>query len=134
MKFVDFFERKKIPTCDLLSSIYRNLHLLTTTVNGESKIDEMLGAPFWDSDYDIHLTNDLRREIITTGMKQQIDRYEKRITNVDVVVNVKLANMMYNGAEIQRRKVEIIISGDILRSMEPFTFQTGFFIGPLTMD
>lgn len=134
VRFAGFFEKQKLSTCSLLDSIYRNLHLLITTVKGESKCDEKFGAEFWDNDYDIHLTNDARKEIITTSLKQQISLYEKRITNVSVDVVVKLSNMLLNGAEIQRRKVEITIKGKIIRSMEPFTFQTGFFIGPLTLD
>ena len=131
---VDFFDKKKIATCSLLDSIYRNLHLLITTVNGESKTDENFGASFWDHDYDIHLTNDARKEIIVNCLKQQIALYEKRITDVNVNVNVKLSHTLYNSVEIQRRKVEIIIRGKIIRSLEPFTFQTGFYIGPLTLD
>lgn len=134
VRFGSFFEKQKLPTCSLPDSIYRNLHLLITTVKGESKCDEKFGAEFWDNDYDIHLTNDARKEIITKGLKQQIALYEKRITNVSIDVVVKLSNMILNGIEIQRRKVEIIIRGKIIRSMEPFSFQTGFFIGPLTLD
>jgi len=134
IRFGGFFEKQKLLTCSLLDSIYRNLHLLITTVKGENKFDEKYGAEFWENDYDIHLTNDARRDIVSTSLKQQIALYEKRITNATVDVNVKLSNMIINGAEIQRRKVEITIRGKIIRSMEPFTFQTGFFIGPLTLD
>lgn len=134
VKFEGFFEKQKLPTCNLLNSIFRNLHLLITTVKGESKCDEKYGAEFWDNDYDIHLTNDARKEIITSSLKQQIALYEKRITNVSLDVVVKLSDMLLNGIKIQRRKVEITIRGKIIRSMEPFVFQTGFFIGPLTLD
>ncbi len=134
VRFGGFFEREKMQTCSLLDSIYRNLHLLITTVKGESKCDEKFGAEFWDNDYDIHLTNDARKEIIVNSLKQQIALYEKRVTNVSVEVSVKLSNMLLNSVEIQRRKVEITIRGKIIRSMEPFAFQTGFFIGPLTLD
>lgn len=134
LKFGMFFDKQKIPTCSLLDSIYRNLHLLITSASGENKCDELYGASFWDNDYDIHLSNDSRREIITNGLKQQIARYEKRINDVTVEVNVKLSGTAYHGVEIQRRKVEITVKGKIIRSSEPFAFRTGFFIGPLTLD
>lgn len=134
VRFEGFFEKQKLTTCSLQDSIYRNLHLLITTVRGESKCDEDYGSAFWDTDYDIHLTNDARKDIIANSLRQQIALYEKRITNVSVDVVVKLSNMLLNGVEIQRRKVEIVIKGKVIRSMEPFTFQTGFFIGPLTLD
>lgn len=134
VRFEGFFERQKLNTCSLTDSIYRNLHLLITSVKGENKCDEKYGAEFWDNDYDIHLTNDARREIISSNLKQQIALYEKRIAGVNVDVSVKLSTMPLNGVEIQRRKVVIVIKGKVVRSMEPITFQTGFFIGPLTLD
>lgn len=134
VRFENFFEKKKLATCNLLDSIYRNLHLIITTVPGENKIDDYYGAAFWDHDYDIHLTNDARKEIIVHSLKNQIKQYEKRITNVELLVNVSLSTFKTEGNEIQRRKIEIMVKGKILRSLEPFTFQTGFYIGPLTLD
>lgn len=134
IRFGDFFEKKKLATCTLSDSIYRNLHLLITTVPGENKADSFYGSDFWDADYDIHMANDTRRELVINSLKKQIQAYEKRISHVQVDVNVKLAMLSMGEGLIQRRKVEIVIKGKIIRSNEPFSFQTGFFIGPLTLD
>lgn len=134
IRFNDFFEKKKLPTCTLMDSIFRNLHLIITTVPGENKADDYYGCAFWDADYDIHMNNDTRRELVISSLKKQISAYEKRITNVMVEVNVKLAMLAMGEGLIQRRKIEIIIKGKVIRSNEPLVFQTGFFIGPLTLD
>jgi len=134
IRFKQFFENKKLPSCNLLDSVYRNLHLLITTMQGENKNDPLYGSHFWESDYDTHLANDVRREMIINSLKTQISLYEKRITEVTVDVNVRLSNAFLDGMEIQKKKIEIVIKGKIKRSMEPFTFMTGFFISPYNLD
>ena len=69
-----------------------------------------------------------------SSIKKQVLNYEKRITNFTVEVNVKQSEYNSGAARQLRRRVEIIINGFITRSNEPFRFQTGFFIGPLSFD
>lgn len=134
LRFDQFFEKKKLPSCGLVDSIYRNLHLIITTVPGENKTDAAYGASFWETDYDIHLDNDSRKELIAGNLKKQIALYENRISNVDVTVDVKLAILKTQSTDLPRRKIEITISGIIRKTLEPLRFQTGLFIGPLTLD
>lgn len=133
LRFNHFFEKEKMPVCNMQESIFRNLHLIITTVQGEHKAAPGYGSSFWEDDYDIHLSNDARREIIINGLKQQIAHYEKRIINVDIVVNVKQGVLNIHQTGMQKRRIEIIINANIKRSMEPIRFQTGFFIGPFTL-
>lgn len=134
IRFQQLFEENKLDTCTLENSIYRNLHLLITTTIGENKQNENFGSDFWDHDYDIHLSNDTRRETIINTLKRQIKLHEKRLSSVAVEVNVKQLSVTENGNVRLRRRVEIIVQGLISRSNEPFRFATGFFIGPLTFD
>ena len=129
-----FFEKGKIETCSLKESIARNLHLLITTVPGENKQDEKYGCTFWDSDYDVHMGNDARREAVIIGLRQQVKRYEKRLVNVSIEVNVKQSEFKNGSGTQLRRRIEIIVAGFLFRSNEPFRFQTAFFIGPLAFD
>lgn len=134
LRFERFFERQKLPVCTLNDSIARNLHLLITTASEENKLDDRYGSLFWDNDYDIHLSNDGRRELVMESLKQQITLYEKRLINVIVKVNVKQSTMNDTVRSQLRRRIEIIVSGNIARSNETFEFQTGFFIGPMAFD
>lgn len=133
LRFAPVFSGNKLPVCNMLDSIYRNLHLIITTAMDENKADEQYGVAFWDNDYDIHLSNDVRKEIIISNLKQQIAQYETRITDVNLTVNVKQALLKTPTGDGLRRRIEIIIAGKIKRSAEPFTFQTGFFIGPFLL-
>ncbi|MBK8683779.1 MAG: GPW/gp25 family protein [Bacteroidetes bacterium] len=134
LRFEPLFQRKNLAVCSLTDSIARNLHLLITTAAEENKLDLEYGSPFWESDYDIHLSNDHRRDQIIGALKKQIASHEKRIHQVNVEVNVKQAlKPSGQGSELKRR-VEIIVQAKLIRSNEPFRFQTGFFIGPLLFD
>lgn len=134
LRFQHFFDKQKMPVCTIQESISRNIHLLITTGTDENRFDEFYGSSFWDNDYDIHLSNSQRKELIMEGVLQQISRYEKRLTKVAVQVNVKQSPFNDNGNVQLKRRIEIIVSGLVARSNEPYNFQTGFFIGPLTFD
>lgn len=134
LRFEQFFERQKMDTCTLQSSIMRNLHLLITTSLGEHKQDPAYGSDFWDHDYDIHLSNDARREMVIGALQRQIAAYEQRLTGVVVEVNVKQSPVNETGHVRLRRRIEIVVQGYLARSNEPFRFATGFFIGPMAFD
>jgi hypothetical protein len=134
LRFEKFFEKQKLPVCTLQDSIARNLHLLITTASDENKLDDRYGSLFWENDYDIHLSNDGRRELVIESLRQQIGLYEKRLVNVVIKVNVKQATLNDKNRSQVRRRIEIVVSGNIARSNEPFEFATGFFIGPMAFD
>lgn len=134
LRFEQFFDRNKMDTCTLQNSIIRNLHLLITTTVGENKQDGKYGSAFWENDYDIHLSNDARREMVIDSLTKQIAAYEKRLVGVVVEVNVKQVGVSESNGNRLRRRIEIIIQGNLARSSEPFRFATGFFIGPMAFD
>ena len=134
LKFDSFFEKKKLDRCTLKDSIARNIHLLITTQLEENNQDYNYGSQFWDHDYDIHMTNAIRREMILTTLKKQLQKYEKRLVKPIVEVNVIQKEYRLSNNLQLRRRVEIAVSGQLTRSNEPFRFQTGFFIGPMLFD
>ena len=134
LKFDSFFEKKKLDRCTLKDSIARNIHLLITTQLEENNQDYNYGSQFWDHDYDIHMTNAIRREMILNTLKTQLLKYEKRLSKPFVEVNViQKEYRLANNTQL-RRRVEIVVKGQLSRRNEPFRFQTGFFIGPMLFD
>ena len=134
LKFDSFFEKKKLDRCTLKDSIARNIHLLITTQLEENNQDYNYGSQFCDHDYDIHMTNAIRREMILNTLKNQLLKYEKRLSKPFVEVNViQKEYRLANNTQL-RRRVEIVVKGQLSRSNEPFRFQTGFFIGPMLFD
>ncbi|MEO6540369.1 MAG: GPW/gp25 family protein [Ferruginibacter sp.] len=134
LKFDQFFQKKKLDRCMLKDSIARNIHLLITTQLEENIQDYTYGSQFWDHDYDIHMTNAMRREMIITTLKNQLLRYEKRLAKPVVEVNVIQREYKLSNNVQLRRRVEIVVKANLARSNEPFRFQTSFFIGPMLFD
>ena len=134
LRFESLFQHKKLDSCNLKESISRNIHLLITTTLGENKQDYNYGCQLWDHDYDIHLSDDNRREIVITSLRRQLSLYEKRLAKVAINVKVKQMETRINSGVQLRRRIEIVITGILRRSNDPFLFQTGFFIGPMSFD
>jgi len=134
LRFEKFFQNGTLDTCSLEQSIARNIHLLITTGLGENSQDPEYGSSFWDYDYDIHIGNEDRREAILQSLREQIFRYEKRLEEVEIEVNVRQAQLPAQSGGQLRHRIEIIVTGSLVRNKEPFVFKTGFFIGPLLLD
>ncbi|MGB4844272.1 MAG: GPW/gp25 family protein [Ferruginibacter sp.] len=134
LKFDQFFQKKKMDRCTLKDSIARNIHLLITTQLEENNQDYNYGSQFWDHDYDIHMTNAMRREMVMNSLKTQLLKYEKRLSKPVVEVNVIQKEYRLAKNLQLRRRIEIVVKGLLLRSNEPFRFQTSFFIGPMLFD
>ncbi len=134
LKFDTFFQKKKLDRCTLKDSIARNIHLLITTQLEENNQDYNYGSQFWDHDYDIHMTNAIRREMIMTSLKKQLQKYEKRVSKTIVEVNVVQKEYRLSNNLQLRRRVEIVVTGQLSRNNEPFHFKTSFFIGPMLFD
>ena len=120
-----------IPFSGHWSCVYHNHNPKTETHNNQ---DYNYGSQFWDHDYDIHMTNAMRREMVMNSLKTQLLKYEKRLSKPIVEVNVIQKEYRLSNNIQLRRRIEIIVKGQLLRSNEPFRFQTGFFIGPLLFD
>jgi predicted component of type VI protein secretion system len=134
LRFKSFFAEGRIDRVPIKDSIARNLHLLITTMQGENLQNDQYGSEFWDDDYDIHLNSDERKEKIKRTLKDQIARFEMRLEQVDIEVNVRQSEVFRQQGSQLRYRLEIIIRGLLVRTKEPFTFKTGFFIGPLMLD
>lgn len=134
IKFDQFFQKKKLDRCSLKDSIARNIHLLITTHLEENNQDFNYGAQFWDFDYDIHMTNATRREVVISSLKTQLVKYEKRLTKPVVEANIIQKEYRLSQSLQLKRRIEITVKGFLVRSNEPFLFKTSFFIGPLLFD
>ena len=134
LKFNQFFEKKKLDRCTLKDSISRNIHLLITTQLEENRQDYDYGSQFWDHDYDIHMSNSARREMIITSLKSQLLKYEKRLVKPIVEVNVIQKEYKLTKNIQLKRKIEVVVKGQLVRNNEPFRFQTSFYIGPMLFD
>lgn len=134
IRFHHFFERKRLPVCNIESSISYNIHLLITTILGENKQDACYGSSFWDNEFDIQLSQEKLAEIIAKDLQKAIQAFEKRLINVSISVSIKQAEITSPAQKQIKRRIDIRINGNIFRTNEPFNFSSGFFIGPFLFD
>jgi predicted component of type VI protein secretion system len=134
LRFNYFFEKRRFPVCSLYNSISYNIHLLATTILGENTPNMEYGSSFWDDEFDIQLSSDKRTNNIIRDLENSIGRFERRLTEVSVSVAVKQAETTFISQKHLKRRIEINVSGRIVRSNEPFNFVSGFFIGPYLFE
>ncbi|MFT4204256.1 MAG: GPW/gp25 family protein [Chitinophagaceae bacterium] len=134
IRFSHFFEKRRFPTCTIQNSISYNIHLLTTTILGENKQNLKYGSSFWDDEFDVKMTQDRRADIIVRDLERAIALFEKRLVNVRVRASARQIETYFNARKQLTRRVEMEINGTIARTNDPYSFATGFFIGPFLLS
>lgn len=134
LRLQNYFDRTSLSTEDLKLSISFNLHLLITTSVDESKMDFKYGASFWDQDYDIHVSDSQRKELIEASIKYQIRHYEKRLINPIVRVQISQISIRREGKTRIHKEISIDINASLAVNKTPFPYKTKFLIGPLSFD
>ncbi len=119
--------------CDLNESISHHLHLINTSYFGECTFDESFGCSIWLNDFDnLKGTKKLTR-LIRDSITNSIEIHEKRLSNVNVMVSMRQEEL--NGVTASnriKRKIDITIEGDVIKTSEEFLYTEYFYIGPLS--
>ncbi len=119
--------------CSINDSIANFLHLLGTTYFGECTFDESFGNALWEVDFDNLTSNDKLRGIITQSMEDSIKHYEKRLTAVSIDIKLRQESSSKNDKHpIIRKRIDILISGTVKQTSEPFKFVESFYIAPIS--
>jgi phage baseplate assembly protein W len=115
----------------LMESVFAMIHLICTSNFGECKHEEDFGCEIWEYDFE-NITSSLRfKEAIGESVMRGIQKFEPRITNVSVDVDVEQVMTRVEGRRIKNR-VEILVRGNLLKTNEPMEHRDQFFIGPLS--
>ncbi|OLY95036.1 hypothetical protein BUE76_23035 [Cnuella takakiae] len=125
-----------LPTCDLDSSIKRNLDLIIMTRFGEHRCDPTYGCEIWDLDFELIVSARLWEEKLRQSLLRSIGTHEYRLANIDITVSIsdiERFNPYKHTVEIKKR-VDIGVSGVIKQTGESFLFQTNLFLSPLSVD
>lgn len=125
-----------LPTCDLVTSISKNLELIITTKFGEHRSDATFGCEIWDLDFEIILSQKLWEEKLRQSLLASVVAHESRLTEIQLNVEIseiEKYSSLRQFAEI-KKKVNIKLTGIILKTGEPFTFSTNLFLSPLSVD
>ncbi len=125
-----------LPTCDLVTSISKNLELIIMTKFGEHRSNATFGCEIWDLDFEIIISEKLWEEKLRQSLLTSITTHESRLS--DIQLNVEITEIeKYSSfrqfTEIKKR-VNIKLSGIILKTGELFAFSTNLFLSPLSVD
>ncbi len=126
-------QRKKHPRCTLSESIYQHLYLLLVTHLNESRYDRQYGCELWDSDF--ALMSQLKwKDLIKESFEQAVRKYEPRLTQVKVRVEVEEFEQMTKTNRYIRKRVGLGVDATIVRTNEAFSFFERIFISPMSTD
>ena len=129
--FKNFFEKNEFKKINLQESISQFIGMIITTTFGEYKYDNEFGSEIWETDFD-HLTNiNILKERIKNSLFEKIIHYEKRLSNIEVQLNIIENKLPTNSVRIKKR-LKIIITGTIQKTHEPYVFSGDYYLAPLS--
>ena len=130
--FKRFFEKKELKKLSVRDSISQFISIIITTYFEEYTYDEEFGSEIWETDFDLLVNANVLKEQIKYSLTDQIERYEKRLNNIDL--NVELMERLSNKSNRVRLKkyLLITITGTIIKTDEPFRFTGDYYLAPLS--
>ena len=130
--FKRFFEKKELKKLSLQDSISQFISVIITTYFEEYTFDEQFGSEIWETDFDLLVNTNVLKERIKKSLTKQIKTYEKRLSNVDL--NIELMESLSSKTNKVRLKkyLYITIKGTIVKSDEPFSFNGDYYLAPLS--
>ena len=133
LKLGGLHEKKDLEHCTLKESISQHLYLIITTALGDCLYDETFGCSIWDSDFDNKINDSRLKEQIKKGLCLSIKNYEKRLCNLGIEINFS-QTLISVGENVtsMKKKLDLVITGKLVQTDEPFAFSGYFFMGPLS--
>jgi phage baseplate assembly protein W len=135
---VDLLAKKQLKTCDVRRSIAQNLHLILTTQYGEYSFDKHFGCALWDLEFENLTINQSFKEALTFFLKECIEKYETRLTNIHIALDFKIEELPPREGRFERRrikrKLDIKISGDLIQTNENFNFSHKLYLSPFSYN
>ncbi|NDV64652.1 GPW/gp25 family protein [Bacteroides sp. 224] len=122
--------------CSELESIDQYLALILTTRHGEHSFDSLFGTRLWEMDFENIVSRATWEEKFTNYVKEAIEKYEKRLKNVEVKIDVK--DVVREETAVQgfsvRKRVDVIILATVISSNKHHGFKHVLYLGPLSRD
>jgi len=130
--FKRFFEKKELRKLSLRDSISQFMSVIITTYFEEYAFDERFGSEIWETDFDLLVNANVMKERIKRSLTKQINSYEKRLSNIDL--NIELMESLSSKTNKVRLKkyLYITIRGTIVKTDEPFVFTGDYYLAPLS--
>ena len=121
------------PKCSEREAIHQHLYLLMVTHFNESRFDSSYGCALWEHDFSV-LSQIKWKDLIRESLEEAVGKYETRLTNTKIRVEVEEFEMLSKTSNYIRKRVGIEIKATIRRTNEPFVFFERIFISPLSIE
>jgi len=119
---------------DLGASISQYIELIIFTRFGEHRYNPEFGCEIWDMDFELIMSETIWEEKLRQSLLRSISKFENRIYDIDISVNITEINKFYplrNVSEI-KKKVDITIKGKLNKTGETYLFKTALLLSPLS--
>ena len=138
ISMVDLLAKKHLNSCDVKDSIAQNLHLILTTQFGSYSYDHEFGCPIWDMEYENVDFNQAFKDNLTKDLHACFSRYETRLTDIQVQIDFKIEELpqkqgKFGNKRIQR-KLEIRVTGELIKTRDTFNFRHKVYLAPFSYD
>jgi len=124
------------PLCNFDESIAKNIFLLITSRYGEHRYSQTFGCEIWSSDFQLIGNINVWKEKIRKSIELVIQNHEKRLKNLNVSLDLseeEIKSPITNLISVKKRLL-IKVKGKAISTGEDFSFETKFFISPLSLD
>lgn len=130
--FKRFLEKKELKKLSMRESISQFISIIITTYFEEYTFDEAFGSEIWETDFDLLVNANVLKERIKYSLTDQIKVYEKRLSNIDLNVEL-MESVSQNSHKIRLKKyLYITIKGTIIKTDERFQFTGDYYLAPLS--
>lgn len=133
INFKDLIGKKEVEKTNLEHSIAQYINLVATSSYGECKFDEMFGCKIWEMDFDLLSDQNTLKDNIRDALKNAIKLHEYRLELTEIEISITEAKAAsYNNNMRMKKKINIVINGNVKKTNRPFNFYGYFFVGPLS--
>jgi len=133
-----FFKEGRLPIVSEVDSIASHIHLLLTTAPEEFPPDPTYGCELWEHEFSTVQATGVWMDRMAQHMKELVERYEKRLTHVDVKAEVDQAEFkLKHGEQVAgrlKRRLRITLNARLARTNETFRFTDTMLVAPFSLD
>lgn len=138
MDVLGFFKNGSFPTASEEYNIACHIQLLLTTAPEEFPPDPEYGCQLWELEFSTVQATGVWMDRMAEHMKDLVERYEMRLTNVDVKAEIDQAEFkVKNGANVTsrlKRRLNVSLNARLARTNEPFRFKYSMLVAPFSLD
>ena len=132
-----FFENGgQFEKCTEQESIDQHIELLLTTYPGEHRFDANYGCQIWELDFENIASPEQWREQFREFVYNSISRYEKRITDIELDIELKeiVKEDRSSYSVTVRKRADIYVRARMLSNDEMIRLGYSLYLGPLSSE